>query len=479
MITNKGVELMGKYIAGQLPIFASHVAIGCGPTALTSRTEFGNYENKDSLDLEMTRLPITSRTLETVKTNIVSITDVSYEGESITYTADNSYYVGQKITISGVTPEAYNLVDVEVESADFDFFTISGSNLTSTPPSSSGGTTGTAFDYGYHVVHTAEAPESDRYAITEIGIYPAEKSNISGSEDSRFLNAFDYSEPWLLHLPSTSPSQLPETMNFYTERLDSAEDGVISVVDKAFFSDSQNVIFSSEERLNRQEQPRYLSETLIVSGDLSGFAYNSGTGKYDVTGHDHVQIDNLDLSFIDNASVSLDELRVAFSILSKDAASVYSPTPSNVKILIEISDSDDDGITEVVNWAQIAIIGDTGSNIESAIDSGNRYVVSKTKIKDIKKSAGFTWASAKKMRIYVDIDSEGSDYLIAFDAIKFENLSAIDSQYGLAGYTVLVSPSATNPGYSRPIIKQANGISFIEFRFALDIGGLSATSYSS
>lgn len=478
MITNKGVELMGKYIAGQLPIFASHLAIGCGPTTLTSRTEFGNYENKDSLDLEMTRLPITSRTVETVKTNIVSITNVSSDGTSITYTADNSYYVGQKITISGVTPEVYNLVDVEVESADVDFFTVSSSNLVSDPESSVA-TTGTAFDYGYHVVHTAQAPESDRYAITEIGIYPAEKSNIVGSEDSRFLNAFDYSEPWLLHLASTSPSELPQTMNFYTERLDSAEDGVISVTDKVFFADSQNVIFSSEERLNRQEQPRYLSETMIVAGDLSGFAYNAGTGKYDVTGHDHVQMDNIDLSFIDNASVSLDEIRVAFSILSKSAGSVYSPTPSNVKILLEFSDSDDDGTTEVINWAQIAIIGDAGSSIESAIDSGNRYVVSKTKIKDIKKSAGFTWASAKTMRIYVDIDSEGSDYLIAFDAIKFENLSAVDSQYGLAGYTVLVNPSTTNPGYSRPIIKQANGISFIEFRFALDIGGLSATSYSS
>lgn len=478
MITNKGVELMGKYIAGQLPIFASHVAIGCGPKSLTSRTEFDNYENKDSLDLEMTRLPITSRTVETVKTNTVSITHVFSNGSLITYTANNDYYVGQKITISGVTPEVYNLVDVQVQVANATYFSVSSSNLVSDPMSDVD-TIGVAFDYSYQVVSTAQAPESDRYAITEVGIYPAEKSNASGSEDSRFLNAFNYSEVWLLHQASTSPTALPQLTNFYTERLDSDEDGIISVTDKVFFADSENIIFSSEERLNRQEQPRYLSETMIVAGNLSNFAYNSGTGKYDVTGHDHVQIDNVDLSFIDNASVSADEIRVAFSILNKNGIAATSPTASNVKILLEFSDSDDDGTTAITNWAQVAITGGTGSDIESALNNGSRYVVAKTKIKDVKKSAGFTWSSVKTLRVYVDIDSEGSDYFVAFDAIKFENLSAIDSQYGLAGYTVIVNPYTSNPTYSRPIVKQANGITFIEFRFALDIGGLSATSYSS
>jgi hypothetical protein len=61
MITNIGKNILAKYLIGQAPAYASHIAIGCGAKPLASDGELGDYSNKQSLDFEMFRVPITSR----------------------------------------------------------------------------------------------------------------------------------------------------------------------------------------------------------------------------------------------------------------------------------------------------------------------------------------------------------------------------------------------------------------------------------
>lgn len=61
MITNTGKNILAKYLVGQAPAYASYIAIGCGPTPLAIDGEYGDYSNKQSLDFEMFRVPITSR----------------------------------------------------------------------------------------------------------------------------------------------------------------------------------------------------------------------------------------------------------------------------------------------------------------------------------------------------------------------------------------------------------------------------------
>ena len=61
MITNTGKNILAKYLIGQAPAYASHIAIGCGATPLASDGTLGDYSNKKSLDFEMFRVPITSR----------------------------------------------------------------------------------------------------------------------------------------------------------------------------------------------------------------------------------------------------------------------------------------------------------------------------------------------------------------------------------------------------------------------------------
>ena len=61
MITNIGKNLLAKYLVGQTQSYASHIAVGCGPTPVASDGAFQDYSLKKSLDFEMFRVPIISR----------------------------------------------------------------------------------------------------------------------------------------------------------------------------------------------------------------------------------------------------------------------------------------------------------------------------------------------------------------------------------------------------------------------------------
>jgi len=61
MITNTGKNILAKYLVGQAPAYASYIAIGCGATPLNTDGQLGDYSEKNTLDFEMFRVPITSR----------------------------------------------------------------------------------------------------------------------------------------------------------------------------------------------------------------------------------------------------------------------------------------------------------------------------------------------------------------------------------------------------------------------------------
>ena len=61
MITEDGKSIIGKYLLGQAPAYASYLAVGCGPTPLETGDIEGDFSQKKNLDFEMFRVPISSR----------------------------------------------------------------------------------------------------------------------------------------------------------------------------------------------------------------------------------------------------------------------------------------------------------------------------------------------------------------------------------------------------------------------------------
>lgn len=61
MITNNGKNIIAKYMLGQTANFATHIAAGVGPEALTTGASASLSASKESLDFEVFRVPILSR----------------------------------------------------------------------------------------------------------------------------------------------------------------------------------------------------------------------------------------------------------------------------------------------------------------------------------------------------------------------------------------------------------------------------------
>ena len=61
MITNKGKEIIGKFLLGQTNDFAGYIAGGSGATPVLSSASVAQSPNKLSLDFETFRIPITAK----------------------------------------------------------------------------------------------------------------------------------------------------------------------------------------------------------------------------------------------------------------------------------------------------------------------------------------------------------------------------------------------------------------------------------
>ena len=70
-------------------------------------------------------------------------------------------------------------------------------------------------------------------------------------------------------------------------------------------------------------------------------------------------------------------------------------------------------------------------------------------------------------KVYVsvldDAGNPSSDYYVAIDALRFENITTQNPLYGLTGYSVIKNTDAET------IVKTANSTNFVEFRFAVGV----------
>lgn len=387
MITNIGKNLLAKYLVGQTPSYASHIAVGCGAKPVVSDYTFTSQElatlkNKESLDFEMFRAPIISR---------------------------------------GFVNEA---------------------GLSK-------------------VVLTAELPTEERYEITEVGIFSAGSNPAAGSFDSRVIYSFADTDNWKYSPSGLSPIDLPVK---YQPLDGESQNGTINQTDKVFLTNSDNRIFTQTDRVARNERCRFLNNIIAMVGNTSTITIDSSGIMQPGSGSNHIRLDETSVDFTKNGT--MDELRLAFSVVSKVANSLT--IPDNVKILLEFSHTGPNSSQEYakfqVNIDDVSFINGTAEQKNNF--ANNRYIVSTKTFQDLKKSAGFNWADVSTAKIYscVTKDNLPSDsFYVCLDALRIENTTSTNSLYGLTGYSVIKNVQA------RPIIKSANTTNYIEFRFVLDV----------
>lgn len=61
MITDKGRNILAKYLIGQAPAYASFIALGVGPKPLSNTEPSSDFSARTEMDFEVLRIPISSR----------------------------------------------------------------------------------------------------------------------------------------------------------------------------------------------------------------------------------------------------------------------------------------------------------------------------------------------------------------------------------------------------------------------------------
>lgn len=533
MITLTGRDILAKYLIGQIDSYASHIAIGCGALPVLQTTTPVNYGSKTELDFEMARYPIISRSIST-ESIVFTATQVQALGDQFIFTfSSHSFKIGQTVKVSGQAPQFNNSGDPDTNSnGTYVIVDISSTTITVNSNYVTGSTVGQTLTgqnisvsgYVPQIVFVAELPVTERYEITEFGIYPSGSNQYSNGSDSRIVCNFTTSEDWQYF----NGTNLTDILSY---SLFSNLSNDISISDKAFQTNSNNSFFITD-RVARQERPRFLKNAIIISGDISNF-----TGATAVTGN-YIQLSNFNLDLSKNSSV--DEIKIAYSLINK--LSTPSQIPKSLNIMLQFITNDGNSakyhyrvldsttivsatnrykvlslpigkggtvsstgtlsspsgtgtytgtITNMSSTSNITV-GDilssttgtgnfgTGTMTVTSVTSSSSIAISSTatftagNISNItnnyvSQTSGFNWQNVNSLKIYAGIETAityagtaVTDYSIALDSIRFENKSNTNPLYGLVGYTV-VNTNAI------PLIKDSGTNNMVEFKFVVGV----------
>jgi hypothetical protein len=394
MITNTGKTIIGKYLLGQAPAFASYIAVGCGPQPFEPGESLGEYSDKENLDFEMFRVPISSRG----------------------YVQEN------------------------------------GMNK---------------------IVLTAELPTEERYEITEVGLFSAGSNPSAGSYDSKTVFAFTDAENWEHHTTSaTSPiPAIPVALDTNNDNIITgsylinsskkeydAVNGVLTAT-PVFQANSDNSIFYKTPRKERYERCRFLNNTVLIEGNTSSLTVVNN--HLSIVSGSHIHKTGVDLDFDKNSLK--DELRLAFSLVNKNTGSLV---PDTVRILVDFASDDE---TNSPQFARFEVNLNNGSSLSDPLNDEfetNRYYVVSKPLQDLYTTPNFSWNAVSVVKIYVSIIDNGSpssDYYVALDALRLENVATKNPLYGLTGYTVVQNTDGET------IIKSPNTNNYVEFRFSIGV----------
>ena len=313
------------------------------------------------------------------------------------------------------------------------------------------------------LVLTAELPTEERYEITVVGIFPAQSNPSAGSFDSKNFFLFNQNEGWKLQGSDEIPSVYAP--------LDTAGNNVITgeyivngtmVETPTFHTNADNRIFTDSTRVGRNERCRFFNNMIMIAGDSSQLA-SSITEGVSITSGSYIERAETSFSFSKNAPT--DKIKLAFSLINKDGEDAN--VPDNVKILVKFFSS-----ASPQQYASFSVNIDNGVVTTQEEDpevgdfSENRYFVVSKEIQNLYYTSGFNWNTANTARIYAQVskdDEPSSDYYIALDGMKLENLTTTNPLYGLTGYSVVKSDGAL------PIVKASNTSNYIEFRIAIGV----------
>jgi hypothetical protein len=304
------------------------------------------------------------------------------------------------------------------------------------------------------IVLKAEMPSNERYQITEVGLFPAETNALADRYDSKLLISFTNEEPWSYNFFLSSSAQVinSEDVVFNNTELDSLNSD--SDIDDDFpdvaFIASDQKIFLNSFRSERYESPRYLNRSLLYKADLGiieeDFSFGASASY----------IENNNISIDLSKNLPNDEIKLAFSLLSKNASNNVNPDKLRIILKFMNDVAENPSATANIELSEEDFLYDETKS--------NRYVVVTKKISEFSTSELFSWATVNKIRIYVSVENDTSEeYYVLLDSIRLDNVTTDNPLYAMVGYSVIKTENAL------PVLKKENTTNFIEYRFGIGV----------
>ena len=310
------------------------------------------------------------------------------------------------------------------------------------------------------IVFKAQMPTTQRYLISEVGLYPAGTNVIAGKYDSRLLVTFTSAEPWSYVTNGSASAIEFEPNGVLNLTSGSAITNDITTTTKGQFINSDSTIFNTSSRSSRLEQPRLLSRALMVSGSSSFLTLDPGDPTKLIATSSASYIENSSINFDFSQNITTDKLKLAFSLLSRTAS--VDTAPASVRILLEFTNG-----TTLPGTSPKAKLSMILSSSDFQVDGNeNRYVVVTKSLSNFERDTDFTFSNINGIRIYTSILVGGvptDNYLVAYDGLRIDNVSTINPLYSLVGYDVIKTDNGL------PILKQENTNNYIEYRFGIGV----------
>lgn len=367
MITTTGKNLIAKYLLNQAPEFASHIGIGVGGNAISQSSSVTFLEDAQSLNFEVTRVPILSRGL------------IKEDGTE-------------------------------------------------------------------KIVFKAQLPTDQRLQITEIGLFPAERNVLAERYDSKILATFTNAETWTYHqLGSASVVTSPLNEEIPIDTLGNIDEALVDL-EQFSFVNSDSSAFEFSQRKDRNEQPRYLAKSLFTFGNSASINSNF------IYSEDSYYAENNTVNINMGNNLPTDEIKLAFSLLSRDLLEETSPN-IGVRFVLKF-------INNVPGTPSASVgIYVPGENFDTG-----RYQVATVNLSDFISETNFSWSNINTIRIYSCVDDNTPEnYFLSLDGLKIDNVSTINPLYGLTAAEYIETPD------EYPVLKRENSISYIEYRFGLGV----------
>ena len=466
MITNKGNNIITKYLLGQSPEYAAYISVGVGATPLDLDETDQSSTTKQSMDFEAFRIPVTSRGL--VSDNIViDIDSWQYSDGIVTATLSGPHgmKLGDSVNINYDLSSTSNnaregIYIVENTTSNQITYSQTFASASATPGSwsASASDIATASYDRERIVFKGQLPSDQRYQMTEIALYPASSNSLALNYDSRILSGFLTTEGWIYKNVSASLVESDNTISLVTDTIADTSGNVSSATfldpvtgsaAYALFINSNNEAFTFYERKNRYENSRLYDRCLVVPGNMTTFSNDSmefsGLQK-------HLSTTSLRLNASKNSPE--DYIKFALSVLSKDIDAEGPPAKTRLRF-----DFLDSISGEVATVTELLTSGEL---------SASRYVVISKQIKDFSTGAGFSWARVDGLKIYAQTLNSASNYdgsYVAFDGIRLDNENTENPLYAMVAYSKL--KNSYDDG--QPIEKTENSQGYIEYRFGVNI----------